>query len=120
MTTETDREPPARLRSRLQHIALVCGACEKRSKGPKPGTTKRVTKALRSASRSAGVGKVRIVVTSCLGACPKKAVTVAAPGPAGDVVMLACRRDGDANAAVAALFGPYSASNSTSSAPSPT
>ena len=113
-------DTPERLRSRLKSIVLVCEACPRRSKGPKRIGAKRVAKALRGACRDAGVAKPRIVLTSCLGACPKKAFTVAATGPGGDVTMLAFRRGDDANAAVAALFPGYSGSNSTSSAPSAT
>ncbi|MEO8081590.1 MAG: hypothetical protein ABI641_13745, partial [Caldimonas sp.] len=59
----------------------------------------------------------RVVLTTCMGACPKKAFTVAAAAPSGAIVMVAFRRGDDAGAAVATLF-PDAYSKSTSSAPS--
>ena len=109
---------PVPLRAGWKNVVLVCKACEKRNKGPKRMPAKELAKALRGACRDARVARPRIVLTSCMGACPKKAFTVAAAGVGGAVTMLAFRRGDDAAAAVDALFGAYS--NSTSSTPSAT
>lgn len=108
---------PRTLRPGWKSVVLVCKSCEKRSKGPKRLTAKGLAKDLRRACRDAGVARPRMVLTACMSACPKKAITVATVGPNG-VAMLAFRRGDDARAAVDALFGPYS--NSTSSTPSAT
>lgn len=83
---------------------LVCKACEKRGKGPKKIAARDVAKQLGRACRDAGVPRSRVVLTSCMGACPKKAFTVAAVAPSGHITMIAFRRGDDAGAAVAALF----------------
>ncbi len=106
---------PRLLRAGWMTVVMVCKACEKRSKGPKRLAAKGLAKELRRACRDARLNRPLVVLTSCMGACPKKAITVATLG-AGGVVMLAFRRGGDGAAAVDALFPPYS--NSTSSTPS--
>ncbi len=95
---------PKPLRTGCKHIVLVCKACEKRSKGPKKITAREVAKSLSRACRDAGVPRARMVLTSCLGACPKKAFTVATTAPTGSIRMLAFRHGKDAAAVVAALF----------------
>jgi hypothetical protein len=85
---------------------LLCRACGKRSAGPPKKDAKKTAKRLRTAAREAGHVRPRVVLTACLGACPKKAWTLAALRPGGSVAMVAFRSDGDADAAVAALLGP--------------
>jgi predicted metal-binding protein len=114
---------PETLRPGWKSVVLVCKACEKRSKGPKKLSAKELAKALGRACRDAKVPRSRVVLTTCMGACPKKAFTVAAAAPSGHITMIAFQRGDDAGAAVATLFlaassEPYS--NSTSSTPSPT
>ena len=88
-----------------QHIVLVCRACEKRKKGPKAGFgAKDVAKALSAAMRAARVPKSRIVLTTCMGICPKRAVAVAAAAPEGRVGVVAWHKSDDPQAAVALLF----------------
>ena len=102
---------------------LVCKACEKRGKGPKKIGAREVAKQLARACRDAKVPRVRVVLTTCMSACPKKAFTVAAAAAAGGVATIAFRRGDDPAAAAAALFPAAPAetqSNSTSSAPSAT
>lgn len=84
---------------------LLCRACGKRGDGPAKRETRETAKLLRGAAREAGHPRPRVVLTSCLGACPKKAFTLAATGADGRVRMLAFRRDDDPDAAVAALLG---------------
>ena len=92
------------LRPRFERVVLVCKACEKRSKGPKKLAARELAKKLGGAWRDAGLPRARVVLTGCLGACPKKAFTIAAAKPAGGVTMLAFRRGDDVAAAVLALF----------------
>ena len=102
---------------------LVCKACEKRSKGPKKIAAREVAKQLGRACRDAKVPRVRVVLTTCMSACPKKAFTVAAAASSGAITTIAFRRDDDPAAAAAVLFPSPPAdaqSNSTSSAPSAT
>ena len=97
-------DAPRTLRHGWKSVVLVCKACEKRSKGPKKITARQVGKELARACRDAAVPRSRVVLTTCLGACPKKAFTVAAVAPSGHITMIAFRRGADADAAVATLF----------------
>ena len=114
---------PAPLRPCWRSVVLVCQACEKRSKGPKKIAAREVAKQLGRACRDAKVPRKRVVLTTCMSACPKKAFTVAAASSSGAIATIAFRRGDDADAAVAALFTTTPTapqSNSTSSAPSAT
>jgi predicted metal-binding protein len=114
---------PETLRPGWKSVVLVCKACEKRGKGPKKLGARELAKALGRACRDARVARSRVVLTTCMGACPKKAFTVAAVAPSGRITMIAFQRGDDAGAAVATLFPASAAepySNSTSSTPSPT
>ena len=91
--------------TRYAGAVLVCEKCEKRDKGPK----KLTTKALRSELRQAlggGRTRLRIVQTSCLGLCPKKAIAVAAVTPEAGSVLAAVKRKRDVPALAAGLLGP--------------
>ncbi len=60
---------------------LVCGDCEERGSGPKKLRAREVRKDLKR--HLGGVRfKVRVVESSCLGLCPKKALALAALGGA--------------------------------------
>ena len=114
---------PAPLRPGWKSVVLVCKACEKRSKGPKKIGAREVAKQLGRACRDAKVPRVRVVLTTCMGVCPKKAFTVAAASSSGGVTTIAFRRGDDSAAAAAVLFPVPTTdaqSNSTSSAPSAT
>ena len=92
------------LRPGWKSVVLVCKACEKRSKGPKKLSAREVAKDLARACRDADVPRARVVLTTCMSACPKKAFTVAAAAPDGRIEAIAFRRGDDAAEAVAALF----------------
>ena len=96
---------PEVLKPGFATVLLLCRACGKRSDGPPQKEAKDASKRLRQAAREAGHPRPRVVMTSCLGGCPKKAFTLAATGVGGAVSMVAFRRDDDADAAVAALLG---------------
>ncbi len=123
MGKHASADEPAPLRPGWKSVVLVCKACEKRSNGPKKIAARDVAKQLGRASRDAKVPRVRVVLTTCMGACPKKAFTVAAAAPSGRITTIAFHRGDDADAAIAVLFAPPVAepqSKSTSSAPSAT
>ena len=94
------------LKTRFETAMLLCRACTKRGSGPPKKELKELARALRGAARDAGHPRPRVVLTSCLGACPKKAFTLAATRADGRVAMLAVRGDDDPAAAVAAALGP--------------
>lgn len=120
---------PRVLPPRWRTLLLVCGECEARSKGPKPGTAKKLVKGMLAACREAALPRPRRVLTQCMGACPKKACTVAGIAADGRTTLLAMKRGDAAVAAVRLLYAPAAAgseeaaaaaSKSTSSAPSAT
>lgn len=94
------------LKTRFETALLLCRACGKRGSGPPKKETKELAKRLRGAARDAGHPRPRVILTGCLGACPKKAFTLAGTGADGRVAMVAVRLDDDAGAAVAAALGP--------------
>ena len=59
---------------------LVCGDCERRGSGPKKLRAKEVRKTLKRKLGNARF-RLRIVQSSCLGLCPKKAMTLLAIQP---------------------------------------
>ncbi len=101
---ESGAAAPKRIRPGWRTAILVCKACEKRRSGPRKVKAKDVGKAIARAARDSRLGKVRVVYTSCLGACPKKALTVAATPPGEPAAMVAFRRGDDPASTVAALF----------------
>jgi predicted metal-binding protein len=58
-------------------LLLVCKACRKRGSGPKGMKTRDVTAELRRGLKSTKP-RPRVVTSSCLGLCPKRAVAIAA------------------------------------------
>lgn len=73
--TSTSNDPEVRA-ARFGAVYLVCKACGKRGSGPKKLKPKEVAGLVRRASRSDAV-RPRVVLTTCLGLCPKKATAVA-------------------------------------------
>ena len=97
---------PEILKPGFDTAILLCRACGKRSDGPPKRETRETARRLRAAAREAGHRRPRVVLTSCLGACPKKAFTLAAAGTDGRQTMLAFRHDDDVDAAILAVLGP--------------
>jgi predicted metal-binding protein len=60
-----------------QGVVLVCGECERRKDGPGHLSAKHVRKLLKRELRGVKPS-LRIVETSCMGTCPKKALMLAA------------------------------------------
>jgi len=76
-------DAPRPLTFRLDALALVCKACGKRSSGPRDDARpKQVAKAIKQAAKDQR-RKVRVVLTGCLGLCPKRATAVVVAGQAG-------------------------------------
>lgn len=69
---------------RLDALVMVCKACGKRSSGPsKAGKPKKIAGEFKEKGKSARL-KTRVVLTSCMGLCPKNATAVVvARGNAG-------------------------------------
>ncbi len=65
------------VRPKFVGAVLVCGDCERRSSGPKKLRAKEARQTLKKALGGARV-RLRIVQSSCLGLCPKKAIAMAA------------------------------------------
>jgi predicted metal-binding protein len=68
-------DTPARQTLVCDVLVLVCKDCRKRSSGPET-KTKKLAAGLRSLAKDSKL-KARVVTTSCLGLCPKKATAVA-------------------------------------------
>jgi hypothetical protein len=64
---------------RWDTVFLVCKQCRKRSNGPEHLKTKALARTLRAATREQRP-RPRIVMTSCLGLCPKRAIALAYVG----------------------------------------
>lgn len=69
-------DSPRQLPFRLDALVMVCKACGKRSSGPRDARPKDVAKEFKRAGKDARL-KTRVVMTSCMGLCPKRATAVA-------------------------------------------
>jgi hypothetical protein len=65
----------------LQSLLLVCKDCKKRSSGPGKLKPKAVSSEIRRATKDQRP-KPRVVLTTCLGICPKDAMAIAFAGGA--------------------------------------
>jgi predicted metal-binding protein len=87
-------------RPRWQAVLLVCKECGKRSNGPKHLKPKEVA-ALARRSKHATT-RTRVLMTTCMGLCPKSAIALAAAG-ADATRIVAIRKSGQVEKAVARL-----------------
>lgn len=93
-------DAPRPLTFRLDALALVCKACGKRSSGPRDDASpKKVAKALMQAAKDQR-RKVRVVLTGCLGLCPKRATAVVVAGKEGSPAQFAIETLAQAPAAL--------------------
>ena len=74
----TENEPES-FPVRWDGVVLVCRQCRQRGSGPKKLKNKDVTRALRRELKG-GAARPRVVLTECLGLCPKRATTIARVG----------------------------------------
>lgn len=82
---------------RWDAVVLVCRQCRQRGSGPDKLKTKEVAGALRRALKQAPA-RPRVVLTQCLGLCPKRAMTVAHIGPDQPASLWAVRSVDEASA----------------------
>jgi predicted metal-binding protein len=61
--------------ARWSTTVLICKECRKRSSGPRDLKPKAVASALKQAARGTTV-RSRVMLTGCLGVCPKKALAI--------------------------------------------
>ena len=98
-------EQPPFAKTRYTGAVMICEQCEKRSSGPSKLKAKKLRGPFKDALGDARL-RLRIVQTSCLGLCPKKAIAVAAVTPQAGSVLAAVRRKRDVPALAAGLLGP--------------
>ncbi|MDQ0037431.1 hypothetical protein J2W30_005207 [Variovorax boronicumulans] len=78
---------------KLSGVVLVCGDCEERSDGPTKLKAKQVRKELKRDLVHVP-GRLRVVQSTCLGLCPKKAMAlVAVAGGQQPIAAEVCRDD---------------------------
>jgi predicted metal-binding protein len=84
---------PPLARPRFDTALLVCKSCGKRSDAPRKFKPKEVAVLARRASRHLDE-RVRVLMTTCLGLCPKAAIAVArvASGAPTRIVAIESRR----------------------------
>ena len=85
MTNENEPEPPHDVLPAVPRWAaayLVCKACGKRGNGPKRLKPKKLAGLVRGAARK-DADRARVVMTTCLGLCPKGAIALARAGRGG-------------------------------------
>ncbi|WP_124461165.1 (2Fe-2S) ferredoxin domain-containing protein [Variovorax sp. KBW07] len=93
---------PPLVETRLSGVVLVCGDCEERGDGPTKLKARQVRKELRRDLVHLP-GRLRVVQSSCLGLCPKKAMAlVAVAGGQAPLAAEVCR-DEDVEAFAKAL-----------------
>jgi predicted metal-binding protein len=64
-----------------ESLFLVCKDCRRRKDGPKHLKARALAKEIKHQVKDSVPGGARIVLTSCLKLCPKKATSVAFVGP---------------------------------------
>ena len=97
------RDAPAVRTPRWSAVVLVCKACGKRGSGPKKLKPKALASALRKEMRREGDRSTRVVMTSCLGLCPKNATTVVQVGRETSTRMVAVRSKKEIGPVLASL-----------------
>ncbi len=96
-------QPPF-VKTRYSGAVMICGECQKRDNGPSKLTAKDVRKDLKHALGEAR-HHLRLVQSSCLGLCPKKAIAVAAVAVGGPALLAEIQREEDVAAVAERLAG---------------
>ncbi len=93
------------VKAKFSGVVLVCGECEKRGSGPSKLRAKDVRKTLK---KQLGPARhvLRVLQSSCLGLCPKKAIALAAAAPGAALVAAEVKTEADAAAFAAVLARP--------------
>lgn len=95
-----DQEMPVVERPSWDTVWLVCKACHKRGKGPKKLKPKDLVTALRQGTKGA-MQRPRIVLSDCLGLCPKSANAIAFVGGPSPASLVAVKSIADAERSIA-------------------
>ncbi|CAN5666012.1 hypothetical protein BH10PSE18_BH10PSE18_06490 [soil metagenome] len=97
-------QPPF-VKTRYSGAVMICGECQKRDNGPSKLTAKDVRKDLKHALGDAR-HHLRLVQSSCLGLCPKKAIAVAAVAVGGPALLAEIHGEEDVATVAARLAAP--------------
>jgi hypothetical protein len=97
-------EPPF-VKTRYSGAVMICGECQKRDNGPSKLSAKEVRKDLKQALGDAR-HHLRLVQSSCLGLCPRKAIAVAAVAVGGPALLAEVHGEEDVAAVAARLAAP--------------
>ncbi len=87
-------------------VVLVCGACEDRSDGPSKFKAKSARKELKRGLVRSPV-RLRIVESTCLGVCPKKAIAATAITPGHELLAAKLCNEDDAKAFAATIASRF-------------
>ena len=87
-------------------VVLVCGACEDRSDGPSKFKAKSARKELKRGLVQPPV-RLRIVESTCLGVCPKKAIAATAVTPGHKLLAAELCNEDDAKAFAATISSRF-------------
>ena len=98
-------EQPPFAKTRYTGAVMICEQCEKRRSGPSKLTAKKLRGPFKDALGDARL-RLRIVQTSCLGLCPKKAIAVAAVEAGGQALLAEIRDKDDVTTVAARLTQP--------------
>jgi hypothetical protein len=93
---------PPLVETKLSGVVLVCGDCEERSDGPTKLNARQVRKELKRDLVHVP-GRLRVVQSSCLGLCPKKAMALVAVAQGRAPLAAEVCRDDDVEAFAKAL-----------------
>ncbi len=97
-------EAPTLERMRWDTAILVCRACGKRSNGPKGMKPKALVSIIRRDAKAVQP-RPRVLLTGCLGLCPKGAVAVAVVSASLPPRLIAVRSAAQMEAAMPLLIG---------------
>lgn len=100
----TAEAPSPFVKAKFDALLLVCGRCAARSSGPSKGKAKKLPGEFKKAL-GAERPRFRIVETSCLGLCPKKATAVASATGDGPLQLAAIGGKSDIQAMADRLRG---------------
>ena len=100
-------DPDLLVKVKFGGVVLVCGDCQDRSSGPSKLKAKTVRKELKRGLVQSPV-RLRIVESTCLGLCPKKAMAVAAVASGRPLLAAEVHSDEEAAALAATVISSFS------------
>ncbi|WP_156480942.1 hypothetical protein [Variovorax sp. PAMC 28711] len=99
-------DPSLLVKVKFGGVVLVCSDCEDRSSGPSKLKAKTVRKEMKRGLVQSPV-RLRIVASSCLGLCPKKAIAVAAVASGRALLAAELQSEEDAAALAATVVSSF-------------